>query len=377
MAYSTFNRNKNDQLKEPMFLGQSVNVARYDQQKFEIFEKLIEKQLSFFWRPEEVDVSSDRIDYNKLPEHEKHIFISNLKYQTLLDSIQGRSPNVALLPLVSLPEVETWIETWSFSETIHSRSYTHIIRNIVNDPGLVFDDIVENEHILKRAEDISHYYDDLIQMTNDYHRYGEGTHQINGEDVTIKLHDLKKKLYVCLMSVNALEAIRFYVSFACSFAFAERELMEGNAKIIKLIARDEALHLTGTQHMINLLRNGQDDFSFMQIAEECKQECFDLFKDAAEQEKEWAEYLFKDGSMIGLNKDILCQYVEYITNIRMQAVGLDAAYPEATSNPIPWINAWLSSDNVQVAPQEAEISSYLVGQIDSDVRADDFKDFEL
>ncbi|CAM3692707.1 class Ia ribonucleoside-diphosphate reductase subunit beta [Vibrio aquimaris] len=377
MAYSTFNRNKNDQLKEPMFLGQSVNVARYDQQKFEIFEKLIEKQLSFFWRPEEVDVSSDRIDYNKLPEHEKHIFISNLKYQTLLDSIQGRSPNVALLPLVSLPEVETWIETWSFSETIHSRSYTHIIRNIINDPAIVFDDIVENEHILKRAEDISQYYDDLIQLTNDYHRYGEGTHTVNGEQITIKLHDLKKKLYVCLMSVNALEAIRFYVSFACSFAFAERELMEGNAKIIKLIARDEALHLTGTQHMINLLRNGQDDFSFMQIAEECKQECFDLFKAAAEQEKEWAEYLFKDGSMIGLNKDILCQYVEYITNIRMQAVGLDAAYPEATSNPIPWINAWLSSDNVQVAPQEAEISSYLVGQIDSDVQADDFKDFEL
>ena len=377
MAYSTFNRTKNDQLKEPMFLGQSVNVARYDQQKFEIFEKLIEKQLSFFWRPEEVDVSSDRIDFNKLPEHEKHIFISNLKYQTLLDSIQGRSPNVALLPLVSLPEVETWIETWSFSETIHSRSYTHIIRNIVNDPGLVFDDIVENEHILKRAEDISHYYDDLIQLTNDYHRYGEGKHVIGGEEVNISLHNLKKKLYLCLMSVNALEAIRFYVSFACSFAFAERELMEGNAKIIKLIARDEALHLTGTQHMINLLRNGQDDFSFMQIAEECKQECFDLFKDAAEQEKEWAEYLFKDGSMIGLNKDILSQYVEYITNIRMQAVGLDAAYPEATSNPIPWINAWLSSDNVQVAPQEAEISSYLVGQIDSDVRVDDFKDFEL
>ncbi|BCL69391.1 Ribonucleoside-diphosphate reductase 1 subunit beta [Vibrio nigripulchritudo MADA3029] len=377
MAYSTFSQKKNDQLKEPMFFGQSVNVARYDQQKFEIFEKLIEKQLSFFWRPEEVDVSSDRIDYNNLPDHEKHIFISNLKYQTLLDSIQGRSPNVALLPLVSLPEVETWIETWSFSETIHSRSYTHIIRNIVNDPGLVFDDIVENEHILKRAKDIAHYYDDLIQLTNDYHRYGEGTHKIDGETVEIKLHDLKKKLYVCLMSVNALEAIRFYVSFACSFAFAERELMEGNAKIIKLIARDEALHLTGTQHMLNLLRNGQDDFTFMQIAEECKQECFDLFRDAAEQEKEWAEYLFKDGSMIGLNKDILCQYVEYITNIRMQAVGLDAAYPEANSNPIPWINAWLSSDNVQVAPQEAEISSYLVGQIDNEVDAEDFGDFEL
>lgn len=377
MAYSTFTQKKNNQLKEPMFLGQPVNVARYDQQKYEIFEKLIEKQLSFFWRPEEVDVSSDRIDYAKLPEHEKHIFISNLKYQTLLDSIQGRSPNVALLPLVSLPEVETWIETWSFSETIHSRSYTHIIRNIVNDPAIVFDDIVENEHIIKRAKDIAHFYDDLIQMTNDYHRFGEGTHELNGETVDVSLKGLKKKLYLCLMSVNALEAIRFYVSFACSFAFAERELMEGNAKIIKLIARDEALHLTGTQHMINLLRNGMDDFEFLQIAEECKQECFDLFKQAAEQEKEWAEYLFKDGSMIGLNKDILCQYVEYITNIRMQAVGLDAAYPSATTNPIPWINAWLSSDNVQVAPQEAEISSYLVGQIDNEVRADDFEGFEL
>ncbi|GAM56925.1 ribonucleotide reductase of class Ia [Vibrio ishigakensis] len=377
MAYSTFTQNKNDQLKEPMFLGQPVNVARYDQQKFEIFEKLIEKQLSFFWRPEEVDVSSDRIDYNKLPEHEKHIFISNLKYQTLLDSIQGRSPNVALLPLVSLPEIETWIETWSFSETIHSRSYTHIIRNIVNDPAVVFDDIVENEHILKRAKDIAHYYDKLIEMTNDYHRYGEGKHEIQGETVDVNLMALKKQLYLCLMSVNALEAIRFYVSFACSFAFAERELMEGNAKIIKLIARDEALHLSGTQHMLNLLRNGQDDFAFLQIAEEAKDECIAIFKDAAEQEKEWAEYLFKDGSMIGLNKDILCQYVEYITNIRMQAVGLPSVYPEATNNPIPWINAWLSSDNVQVAPQEAEISSYLVGQIDNEVSTEDFEDFEL
>lgn len=377
MAYSTFCQTNNDQLKEPMFFGQPVNVARYDQQKFEIFEKLIEKQLSFFWRPEEVDVSGDRIDYNDLPDHERHIFISNLKYQTLLDSIQGRSPNVALLPIVSIPELETWIETWSFSETIHSRSYTHIIRNIVADPAIVFDDIVDNEHIIKRAGDISKYYDVLIAATNDYHRLGEGTHTINGETVTVNLREIKKKLYLCMMSVNALEAIRFYVSFACSFAFAERELMEGNAKIIKLIARDEALHLTGTQHILNLLRTGQDDPEMAEIAKECEQQCFDIFKDAAEQEKEWAEYLFKDGSMIGLNKDILCQYVEYITNLRMKAVGLEHAYPGATQNPIPWINSWLSSDNVQVAPQEAEISSYLVGQIDNDVSADDLGDFEL
>lgn len=376
MAYTTFSQNKNDPLKEPMFFGQSVNVARFDQQKYDIFEKLIEKQLSFFWRPEEVDVSRDRIDYQALPEHEKHIFISNLKYQTLLDSIQGRSPNVALLPLISIPELETWIETWAFSETIHSRSYTHIIRNIVNDPSLVFDDIVTNEQILARAQDISKYYDDLIEMTNYWHLLGEGTHQVAGKTVTVNLRALKKQLYICLMSVNALEAIRFYVSFACSFAFAERELMEGNAKIIRLIARDEALHLTGTQHMLNLMRNGEDDPEMKEIAAECRDECFDLFKKAAEQEKEWAAYLFSGGSMIGLNKDILCQYIEYITNIRMQAVGLDLPF-QTRSNPIPWINSWLVSDNVQVAPQEVEVSSYLVGQIDAEVSEDDFNDFQL
>lgn len=377
MNYSTFCQKPNNALTEPMFFGQPVNVARYDQQKFDIFEKLIEKQLSFFWRPEEVDVSRDRIDYANLPEHEKHIFISNLKYQTLLDSIQGRSPNVALLPLVSIPELETWIETWSFSETIHSRSYTHIIRNIVNDPSIVFDDIVQNKHIIARAEEIACYYDDLIEYTQYYNLLGVGEHQINGKTVVIDLHELKKKLYLCLMCVNVLEAIRFYVSFACSFAFAERELMEGNAKIIKLIARDEALHLTGTQQMLNLMRTGADDPEMAQIAAETEEECFQLFRRAAMQEKDWAEYLFKDGSMIGLNKDILGQYVEYITNLRMQAVGLPPAFEHAKQNPIPWINAWLSSDNVQVAPQEVEVSSYLVGQIDAELNEDDLSDFEL
>ncbi|MFP3029378.1 MAG: class Ia ribonucleoside-diphosphate reductase subunit beta [Arsenophonus sp.] len=374
--YTTFSRTKNDQLQEPMFFGQSVNVARYDQQKYPIFEQLIEKQLSFFWRPEEIDVSRDRIDYQALHEHEKHIFISNLKYQTLLDSIQGRSPNVALLPIISIPELETWIETWSFSETIHSRSYTHIIRNIVNDPSIIFDDIVTNKEILKRAKDICTYYDDLIKMTSYYHILGEGNHTINDDNMIVSLRYLKKQLYLCLMSINALESIRFYVSFACSFAFAERELMEGNAKIIKLIARDEALHLTGTQHILKLMRYGQDDPEMAIIAKESEELCYKLFVKAAEQEKEWAEYLFSNGSMIGLNKDILCQYIEYISNIRMQAVGLKLAF-ETRSNPIPWINAWLVSDNVQVAPQEVEVSSYLVGQIDAQVDTNELRNFKL
>lgn len=332
MAYSTFSKTKNDALKEPMFFGQPVNVARYDQQKYEVFEKLIEKQISFFWRPEEIDISKDRRDFANLPEHEKHIFISNLKYQTLLDSIQGRSPNVALLPLVSIPELETWIETWSFFETIHSRSYTHIIRNIVTDPSVVFDDIVDNEQILRRAEDIATYYDDLIEYSQYYNLFGEGTHTIDGKTITISLRELKKKLYLCLMCVNVLEAIRFYVSFACSFSFAERELMEGNAKIIKLIARDEALHLTSTQHMLNIMKSGVDDPEMAEIAAELEDESYEIFRKAAEQEKEWAAYLFKDGSTIGLNKEILCQYVEYITNLRMLSVGLKPCFENATAN---------------------------------------------
>nr|BET44627.1 MAG: ribonucleotide-diphosphate reductase subunit beta [Candidatus Aschnera chinzeii] len=374
--YQTFSQHNNNQLQEPMFFGQSVNIVRYDQQKYIAFEELIEKQLSFFWRPEEIDISRDRIDYYGLPENEKHIFISNLKYQTLLDSIQGRSPSIALLPLVSLPELETWIATWTFSETLHSRSYTYIIRNIINDPSFIFDRIVTNNEIIKRANDISIYYDNLIEMTGYYRMFGEGNHIINGNNIEISLYKLKQLLYLCLMCINALEAIRFYVSFACSFAFAERKLMEGNAKIIKLIARDEALHLNGTQYMLNLMRFGKDDPEMCLIAHESQELCYDLFVRTAEQEKEWADYLFCNGSMIGLNKEILCEYIEYITNIRMRAIGLKLPY-KIVSNPIPWINSWLISDNVQVAPQEVEVSSYLVGQIDSEINLHDLSLFKL
>lgn len=695
MSYSVFNTTKNDQLLEPMFLGQNVNVSRYDRQKYKVFESLIEKQLSFFWRPEEIDVSKDRIDYQSMPEHEKHIFISNLKYQTLLDSIQGRSPNMAFLPIVSIPELETWIETWSFSEclaegtevltdtgwkdlgvvttadqclvydlkddsvffenpkrvpeydvegdivrfkstnpkqfnqlvtpnhrmpvinrgnrhqseqvrffneaakqdyspsqlapisgfkhigskntlqplerlliatqadgswqpsryngsrvgtipvwftftkdrkvqrlasivdacgycmieltpdlkgqrrfkvnipiidmnnvnpkkfdwvdptqithnwgrefleelsywdshrfsdtqystftyttsvkenadkvqavasicgksprltlrednrsdtystiysiniinsntkdgqsinksieyykgkvrcletstgafiirfngvvsvtgnTIHSRSYTHIIRNIVGDPSVVFDDIVTNEEILKRAVSVSHYYDDLIDKTA---KYNAGS---------ISAYEVKKALYLCMMSVNILEAIRFYVSFACSFAFAEHKVMEGNAKIIKLIARDEELHLSGTQHIIKIMHKGEDDPDFKTIAAECREEAIEMFRMAAEQEKEWAKYLFKDGSMLGLNESIICTYIEYITNLRSKYLGLGIIYRGVSKNPIPWINNWLGSDNLQPAPQEVEISSYLVGQVNSTISVKEFSGFAL
>ncbi|WP_394173121.1 class Ia ribonucleoside-diphosphate reductase subunit beta [Thalassotalea litorea] len=376
MTYSTFNRVKNDPLLEPMFMGNTVNVSRYDQQKHPIFEKLIEKQLSFFWRPEEVDISKDRADWQSLTNSERHIFISNLKYQTLLDSIAARSVNVCLLPLVSIPELETWIETWGFYETIHSRSYTHILRNLFTDPSEVFDDIVINENILNRASAISQYFDRLILLSQLYQSQGEGTYDIEGEQVVVNQREIKKALYFSVCSTNALEAIRFYVSFACSFAFAERELLEGNAKIIKLIARDEAVHLTATQHILNLWASGKDDPEMAEISKEFHDEGLQLFLDVIEQEKEWADYLFKDGSMIGLNAEILKQYIEYLSNQRLSAIGYEPQFA-IKSNPLPWINAYLSSDNVQVAPQETEISSYLVGQTDSAVDSSDFEDFDL
>lgn len=376
MTYTTFNQTPNDALKEPMFFGQSVNVSRYDQQKFINLERLIEKQLSFFWRPEEVDVSKDRADWQSLTDSEKHIFISNLKYQTLLDSMAARSVNAVLLPIVSLPELETWVETWAFSETIHSRSYTHILRNLFTDPSEVFDDIVVNPAILKRASSIAKYFDDVIISTQLLQSQGEGVYDVDGKSIEVTQRKLKEKLFLAICSVNALEAIRFYVSFACSFAFAERELLEGNAKIIKLIARDEALHLTGTQTILNLWASGQDDPEMEEISRELKSQGEKVFLDVVEQEKEWADYLFKDGSMIGLNAEILKQYIEYISNQRMSAIGLEPPFKVKT-NPLPWINAYLSSDNVQVAPQETEISSYLVGQVDSSVSSDDFDDFDL
>ncbi len=376
MVYTTFNQTPNNALLEPMFLGNSVNVSRYDQQRYMAFEKLIEKQLSFFWRPEEIDVSKDRADWQSLTDSEKHIFISNLKYQTLLDSMAARSVNAVLLPLVSLPEVETWVETWAFSETIHSRSYTHILRNLFTEPAEVFDDIVVNPAILKRATSIAKYFDDVILTTQLLQSQGAGCYEVEGKTIEVNTRKLKERLYLAVCSVNALEAIRFYVSFACSFAFAERELLEGNAKIIKLIARDEALHLTGTQHILNNWLTGKDDPEMKIVSEEMRDAGLQIFLDVVDQEKEWAQYLFKDGSMIGLNAEILNQYIEYISNQRLAALGFDAPFA-IKSNPLPWMNAYLVSDNVQVAPQESEISSYLVGQVDSSVASDDFDDFDL
>jgi len=374
---SVLNLKKNiDHTKSLAFLDPNggVGMQRYDTLKYRQFDKLTDKQLGFFWRPEEVDVLRDAKDFKDLTPWEQHIFSSNLKRQILLDSVQGRAPAESFNSIVSLPELENWIITWTFSETIHSRSYTHIIRNVYTDPSKVFDEMYNIEEIVTCGKDITKYYDDLIESSRWYQLLGEGTHTVNGKKIVVDLYDLKKKLWLCLASVNVLEGIRFYVSFACSWAFAELKKMEGNAKIIKFIARDENVHLASTQQLMKLLPT--DDKDYAKIAKECEVEVIAMYEDAVEQEKAWADYLFSDGSMIGLNAQLLREYVEWIANKRMTAVGLPSQY-KGGSNPLPWTQKWIAGGDVQVAPQETEISSYVVGGTKQDVTEDSFKGFSL
>ena len=375
---SVFNSaNKTDHTKAMAFMDPAgpVAIQRYDTMKYKQFDKLTDKQLGFFWRPEEIDVTKDSNDFKNLTENERHIFTSNLKRQILLDSVQGRAPVEAFGPLVCLPELEAWIQTWTFSETIHSRSYTHIIRNIYSNPSIVFDGMMDISEIMDCAGDISECYDRLIELSSYYNLLGAGTHTVNGKKVEIDKYEIKKLLYKTLMSVNILEGVRFYVSFACSWAFAELKKMEGNAKIIKLIARDENLHLASTQSLLKILP--KDDPDYIKIAKETEAECIQMFVDAVDQEKEWAEYLFKDGSMIGLNTQLLSDYIEWIASKRMTAVGLKSPYSVSQANPLPWTQKWISGAEVQVAPQETEISSYIVGGVKQDVSEDTFKGFSL
>ena len=362
-----FNTKEVNWMKQNMFFGEEPNVQRFDQQKYPIFEKLNQQQLGFFWRPEEVSLQKDRNDYHLLSEDQKHIFTSNLKYQTLLDSVQGRGPCLAFLPFCSLPELESMLVAWDFSETIHSRSYTYIMKNVYPNPTAVLDTIVETPEIMARAKTVTESYDKFIEYSHKYHLMGEGNRK-----------ELKKLLYLTLINVNILEGIRFYVSFACSFAFGELKLMEGSAKIISLIARDENLHLAVTQNIINNYRNKENDKEMLQVMKETEQEVYDMYDIAVQQEKEWAKYLFREGSMIGLNDILLNQYVEYMANKRMKAIGLKAQYDQPqTNNPLPWTQHWLNSRGLQNAPQETEIESYVVGGIKQDVETDSFKGFKL
>jgi ribonucleoside-diphosphate reductase beta chain len=358
MKKSVFKVNTKSHLEKDLFFDESVDIARYDVVKYPLFQKLYEKMLSFYWTPDEIDVTKDKIDFSKLTKNEQHIFTANLKRQILLDSVQGRSPDLALLPIASNPELELLIETWAFFETIHSRSYTHLIRNVYPNPSKVFDEIASIPQILECGNDISEHYDNLINYKGPYGSYKH-----------------KKLLYLCMVSIYILEGIRFYVSFACSWAFAELKQMEGNAKIIKLIARDENLHLSASLNIIKTLI--KDDKDFEKIKDDTYDQVMKLFEKALVQEEEWCDYLFDDGSMIGLNAELLKEYVRWIGAKRIKSLGYTVPFHTHMHNPLPWTEKWISGGNVQVAPQETEITSYVVGGVKQDVNKKSFEGLSL
>ncbi len=375
---TVLNTQQVDSKKQPMFFGAPQGIQRYDSYKYPVFDKLTQQQLGFFWRPEEISLQKDRSDYPTLRPEQRHIYTSNLKYQIMLDSVQGRAPGMAFIPYCSLPELEACMTVWGFMEMIHSRSYTYIIKNIYSDPSEVFDTILNNDKILERASSVTGTYDDFINSAQQYGNSNLWIHAQEGAgNAREERLELKRKLYRAVANVNILEGIRFYVSFACSFAFGELKLMEGSAKIISLIARDENQHLVITQNILNKWTEG-DDPEMQQIAREEEGWVRSAFKNCVDEEKRWAEYLFKDGSMIGLNDKLLWNYVEWIANRRMKAIGLKPEYDiPAKNNPLPWTDHWLNSKSVQVAPQETEISSYVVGGIKQDIKNDTFSGFQL
>jgi len=377
---TVFNTKEVNTKKQPMFFGKPLGVQRYDNFKYPVFDKLTTQQLGYFWRPEEVSLQKDRGDYQTLRPEQKHIYTSNLKYQIMLDSVQGRAPGMAFIPYCSLPELEACMEVWGFMEMIHSRSYTYIIKNVYPDPSEVFDTIIKEPKILERAASVTESYDDFI---NEAQQWGQSSlwrdydGTLNTSLPVLEMKEVKRKLYRAVANVNILEGIRFYVSFACSFAFGELKLMEGSAKIISLIARDENQHLVITQSILNNWRKG-DDPEMLEIMKEEEEWTYKMFDKCVNEEKKWAEYLFKDGSMIGLNDKLLYQYVEWIANKRIRAIGLKQQYDiPAKNNPLPWTTHWISSKGLQVAPQETEVESYMVGGIKQDVKKDTFSGFKL
>ncbi len=378
---TVFNKTISDYTEQNMFFGKPLGIQRYDVHKFPVFHKLTQEQIGAFWRPEAYGtaLTKDRSDYQKMRPEQKHIFTSNLKYQIMLDSVQGRGPGLALMPHCSLPELESAMIVWQFMEMIHSYSYTYIIKNVYSNPSDVFDTIIKDENILERAKSVTEAYDDYLDSSQSYS--SSNLWKFNNEGVPLgkeSLYEVKRKLYRAIANVNILEGIRFYVSFACSFAFGELHLMEGSAKIISKIATDERLHLTLTQNILTKWKNGLDDPDMKQIAKEEEPYVYDMFKRAVQEEQNWSRYLFRDGSMIGLNDKLLCNYVEWIANRRMKAIGLKPIYDIAgNNNPLPWTEDWLNSKNVQNPPQEEPLESYIVGGIKQDVKIDTFSGFKL
>ena len=352
MSKAQYNLNtKTDYLNRKMFLDPAgpVTIQRFEEVKYKKIADYEQTARGFFWQPEEISLSKDANDFKEASDSVKHIFTSNLLRQTALDSLQGRAPNQVFGPVVSIPELEALISNWSFFETnIHSKSYSHIIRNIYNVPKDVFNTIHDTQEIIDMASSVGDYY--------------EALHVINcrkelGETVTEKEHI--KAIYMALHASYALEAFRFMVSFATSLAMVENKIFIGNGNIISLILQDELLHKGWTAFLINQVV--KEDNRFAEAKAECEQEVYQLYVDVIREEKEWADYLFNKGPVIGLNANILKDFVDYTAVAALKEIGIKYQQAAPKSTPIPWFNKHVDTSKKQSALQETESTNYVIG----------------
>jgi ribonucleoside-diphosphate reductase beta chain len=352
MSKAQYNLSKQtNYLKRKMFLDPEgpVTVQRFEEVKYPKIAKFEELARGFFWVPEEISLTKDKMDHKESTDAIKHIFTSNLLRQTALDSIQGRAPSQIFQPVISLPELEALVSNWSFFETnIHSKSYSHIIRNVYGVPKEEFNKIHDTAEIVGMAANIGRYYEDLHQL-NCRKEVGE----------EIPLHDHKKAIWLALHASYALEAFRFMVSFATSLAMVENRIYIGNGNIISLILQDELLHTEWTAWLINNVT--KDDPDFLELVDECREEVYAMYMEVIEEEKAWADYLFSKGVVIGLNAAILKDFVDYTAFIRLKEIGIKYAEEHPRSSPIPWFNKHVNINKKQTALQESESTNYVIG----------------
>ena len=352
MSQAQYNlKTKTDYLNRKMFLDPAgpVTIQRFEEVKYNKIAKYEQEARGFFWVPEEISLTKDSQDFKDASDTVRHIFTSNLLRQTALDSLQGRGPSQIFTPVVSLPELEALVYNWTFFETnIHSRSYSHIIRNIYNVPKEMFNTIHDTKEIVDMASSVGMYYDRL--------------HMINCrkellEDFPEREHI--KAIWMALHASYALEAFRFMVSFATSLAMVENKIFIGNGNIIQLILQDEILHKEWTAFLINQVV--KEDPRFAAIKGECEAEVYQMYMDVIREEKEWAEYLFKFGPVIGLNANILRDFVDYTAAAALKEIGIKYLAPAPKSTPIPWFNKHVNTSNKQTALQENESTNYVIG----------------
>jgi ribonucleoside-diphosphate reductase beta chain len=365
MSKAQYNLTKQtNYLKRTMFLDPAgpVTVQRFEEVKYPKIAKYEELARGFFWVPEEISLTKDKMDHKDASDAVKHIFTSNLLRQTALDSIQGRAPNQVFSPVISIPELEALVSNWSFFETnIHSKSYSHIIRNVYGVPKEEFNKIHDTKEIVEMAANIGRYYEDL--------------HQLNcrkelGEEINSHTH--KKAIWLALHASYALEAFRFMVSFATSLAMVENKIYIGNGNIISLILQDELLHAEWTAWLINNVT--KDDPDFIKIEEENAEEVYAMYLDVIREEKEWADYLFIKGPVIGLNATILRDFVDYTAFTRLKEIGIKYADEHPRSSPIPWFNKHVNINKKQTALQENESTNYVIGIMSDNVSYEELPD---